>query len=416
MTSVDVYVSVGPDDVRAGRLYSHRRRGTESASFTYDERYLASSTAYALDPELPLFSGTHQTPVGVPIFRAFADSSPDRWGRNLITRSERLRARTGRTAAHSFGEYDLLLQVRDDLRQGATRFRDTAGSYLADEDHGVPALTDLPTLLSAAAEVVTDTEDADALALLLHAGSSLGGARPKAHVRDTSGRLAIAKFPSPADDWNVMAWEKTALDLAALAGITVPANELITVGGRNALIVDRFDRTAAGSRIGYASAMTMLEARDGDVRSYLDIAEVIEERSPAATTELRQLWRRIAFTILVSNTDDHLRNHAFLHASGDAWRLSPAFDINPNPAPGPKVLSTAIDNSTTSADLRTLLAVADLFRLRHPEAITLLGEVNRAVRQWRDVAGRHGLSKRAVAAMAPAFDHHQTELAAKLTR
>jgi serine/threonine-protein kinase HipA len=313
-------------------------------------------------------------------------------------------------------EVDLLLGVRDDLRQGAMRFRlDEQGPFLATETSGVPALTDLPALLSLAARAERDTADYEDLRRLLRAGSSLGGARPKAHVLDAAGRLAIAKFPSVGSDtWDVMAWEKVALDLAREAGVTVPDSQLIRIGDRHVLIVDRFDRRGT-DRVGYASAMTMLEARDGDQHSYLEIAAVIEERSAAATLELRQLWRRMAFSILISNTDDHLRNHGFLHGHGEAWSLSPAFDLNPNPDPGPKDLSTAIDFDDTRASVETLLSVADYFRLDASEALDVLAEVTGAAGNWRRVAQAHGLTQRDVGDMELAFEHPEAEQARTLT-
>jgi len=413
---VQVWVAQGGRDALAGTLYSHRRRQTESATFAYDDSWLAHPDAYELDPELPLTSGSHQTSIGRAIFGAFADSSPDRWGRNLILRAERIRARDRSTTSRSFGEFDLLLGVRDDLRQGALRFRvDENGPFLATEQAGVPVLTDLADLLNAADRAGTDEASREDLAALLRAGSSLGGARPKAHVLDATGRLAIAKFPSPsADRWNVMAWEKTALDLAALAGINVAKSQLIQVDGRGVLIVDRFDRDG-DIRIGYVSAMTMVEARDGDHRSYLDIAGVIEQRSPVATSDLRQLWRRIALSVLISNTDDHLRNHGFVHHSADSWVLSPAFDINPNPDPGPKHLATAIDVDDTTANIDNLMGVAPLFRLDHDSALHVLLDVVEATRRWKQIARSHGLASLDVDFMAPAFEHAASRAAAELT-
>lgn len=415
VTDVRVYVSVHAKDVLAGHLYSHRRRGSESASFAYDEQYLARTEAYALDPQLPLVSGVQQTPVGLALFPAFADSSPDRWGRNLLLRRERVRAREQATTARSFGEFDLLVGVRDDLRQGALRFRtDDDPTFLAPDTVGVPLLVDLPALLSAADRVAVDTADHADLTTLVRAGSSLGGARPKAHVLDPAGVLAIAKFPSPSSDgWNVMAWEKTALDLAGGCGITVPNSQLVKIDGRDVLIVDRFDRIE-GRRVGYASALTMLEARDGDLRSYLDIAAVIEEHSTATTAELGQLWRRIVFSVLISNTDDHLRNHGFLHESRDAWALSPAFDLNPNPDSGPKHLATTIDEDDATANIDTVMAVAGMFRLGPDRARAVLGEVVHACAAWRTVAKRHGLSHRDIADMAPAFEHAPADQARAL--
>ena len=414
---IEVYVSVGERDVLAGRLYPHSRRGTESASFIYNDRYLADPAAYALDPGLPLVTGTLQTPVGRALFGAFADSLPDRWGRTLIQRAEQARAKALATAPRSMSEVDLLLGVRDDLRQGALRFRlDEHGPFLATEESGVPVLADLPALLDIAARTERDAAGYEDLKRLLRAGSSLGGARPKAHVRDAAGRVAIAKFPSVnSDTWNVMAWEKVALDLARDAGVTVPNSQLIRIGDRNVLAVDRFDRRDT-ARIGYASAMTMLEARDGDQRSYLEIAEVIEERSPAAKAELRQLWQRIAFSVLISNTDDHLRNHGFLHERRDSWRLSPAFDLNPNPQPGPKDLSTAIDYTDTRVSVDTLMSVAAYFRLNSSDALDVLAKVTRAVARWRTVAKSHGLTQRDLDVMEPAFEHAESERAQSLAK
>jgi serine/threonine-protein kinase HipA len=411
-----VYVAVGDKNLLAGRLHSHNRRGVESASFGYSDRYLANPGAYPLDPALPLVSGTLHTPVSRAMFGAFADSSPDRWGRTLISRAERARAQAAGTAPQSLNELDVLLGVRDDLRQGALRFRrDEAGHFLATEDSGVPVRTDLPALLDIVASVERDAASYEDLQRLLRAGSSLGGARPKAHVVDAAGRVAIAKFPSAGSDtWNVMAWEKVALDLARNAGISVPDSQLIQAGDQHVLIVERFDRDG-GARLGYASAMTMLEARDREQRSYLEIAGVIEERSTAATADLRQLWRRIAFSILISNTDDHLRNHGFLHERGDSWTLSPAFDVNPNPGPGPKYLSTAIDFTDTRASVDTLMRIADYFRLGPDNALDVLADVTGAVARWRTVALSHGLRARDLEAMEPAFQHAETERARTLT-
>ncbi|MGL4745986.1 MAG: type II toxin-antitoxin system HipA family toxin [Dermatophilaceae bacterium] len=416
MSAVEVWVCLGGNDVRAGTLYPHRRRGgsTESASFTYAADYIANPRAYSLEPALPLEAGTHQSAFGHSMFGAFGDCAPDRWGRTLVTRREAAQARADGREPRSLGEVDYLLGVRDDLRQGALRFRRGDGQFEPTEEHGVPALTDLPELLTLAARAEADSADLPDLQRLIRVGSSLGGARPKAHVRDADGNLAIAKFPSAAHDtWNVMAWEKVALDLAARAGITVPANTLLKLAGRNILVVDRFDRTrdadgGPAGRIGYVSAMTMLQSTDGRQGSYLEIAETIETRSSNATADLRQLWRRIVFSILISNTDDHLRNHGFLHQDGDTWRLSPAFDVNPNPEPGTKHLSTTIDLGDDTASISLALAVTDYFRLSAQAANEIVAQVRTAVSDWASVARQHGLSSPEITAMSWAFDAHST--------
>ena len=416
-SDIEVHVALGDRNLLAGRMHSHRRRGSESASFGYDDRYLADPDAYALDPALPLVTGTLQTAVGHALFGAFSDSTPDRWGRNLIQRAERARAKAAATAPRSMSEADLLLGVRDDLRQGALRFRlSNQVPFMAAEDSGVPVLTDLPVLLAIAARAERDTAGYEDLQRLLRAGSSLGGARPKAHVLGAAGRVAIAKFPSPSSDtWNVMAWEKVALDLARDGGLAVPDSQLIRIGDQHVLVIDRFDRRGA-ARIGYASAKTMLEAGNGDQRSYLEIAAVIEERSTAATAELRQLWRRMAFSILISNTDDHLRNHGFLHERGESWTLSPAFDLNPNPGAGAKYLSTSIDFTGTRASIDTLMSVAAYFRLATGDALAVLAEVTQAVARWRSVAKSHGLLPKDLDVMEPAFEHAEGGRARELVK
>lgn len=407
--AVEVLLRIGGVDVLAGRLWSHRRRGAESATFAYDAAYLARPDAYELDPALSLSAGQQQTVVGQAMFGAFTDCAPDRWGRRLIARAERQRVRRQGGSQRSFGEIDYLLGVRDDLRQGALRFRDPeTGMFLADEAAGVPPLLDLPKLLSAAERLERDEAGEEELRALLRGGSSLGGSRPKAHVLDAEGNIAIAKFPSATgDEWDVIRWEDIALRLARTAGITVPNWELRLIDGRPVLIIDRFDR-AADVRIGYVSAMTMLETRDGNQGSYLEIADVIERHSPQASEDLRQLWRRIAFSILISNTDDHLRNHGLLRTTSAGWTLSPAFDLNPNPSPGPKRLSTAIDLDDSTASVELLMSVAGYFRLDRDDARRTLREVSNAVGKWRSVATECGLDRAAIEHMAPAFEQAST--------
>jgi len=414
-TAVDVVVQIDGEDVLAGRLWAHRGRGGESATFVYAPEYLARASAYELDPALPLVAGQQQTPVGRATFGAFSDCAPYRWGRKLIQRSERNRVLHADGAERSFGEIDYLLGVRDDLRQGALRFRDPAGgAYLADERSGVPHLIDLPHLLDAADRLERDEASEADLRTLLRGGSSLGGARPKAHVLDATGRVAIAKFPSPAgDEWDVIRWEGVALTLARQAGIAVPEAKLHAVDGRAVLVVDRFDRRD-GRRVGYVSAMTMLEATDGDTGSYLDIADVVERHATNAGDDLRQLWRRIAFSILVSNTDDHLRNHGFLRTSSAGWSLSPAFDLNPDPRPGPKHLSTAIDYDDTAARVDLLMDVAEHFRLTGDDARAVLRDLVGATSRWRSVARELGLAPAAIEQMTRAFEHRQADAARTL--
>ena len=414
MTEVDVVIQIEGEDRLAGRLWSIRRRGRESATFSYAPEYLSGPDSYALDPALPLVAGPQQTPLGRAVFGAFSDCAPDRWGRRLIERDERRRADREDTAARSFGEVDFLLGVRDDLRQGALRFRDPDdGTYLAEEQRGVPDLIQLSTLLDAAERLERDEASDEELRRLLRGGSSLGGARPKAHVLDRWGELAIAKFPSPADDWDVMRWAFVAHALAREAGIRVADSTLHEIDGRAVLVVERFDRQE-NRRVGYVSAMTMLEATDGDSASYLDIAEAIEANSRRAGADLHQLWRRVAFSVLISNTDDHLRNHGFLRDSSAGWSLSPAFDLNPDPAPGIRRLSTSIDHGADAARVDLLMEVAEYFRLDSEQAVATLAEVVAATGEWRSAARKAGLDRAAIEQMSPAFEHEQAEAARAL--
>jgi len=409
---IEVTVETRGQEIVAGTLWVHERGG-QSATFRYTDEYLSSPDSYDLDPALPKSSGVFQTPVGRPMFSAFADSAPDRWGENLMRREERERARAEGATPRTLRQADFLLGVRDDIRQGAIRFRRPGTqAYYSSHPGAVPRLAEMPRLLHAIDHLDTEgTMDRD-LKDLIDAGSSLGGARPKAAVIDASGRLAIAKFPrSGSDDWDMPGWEKLELDLAERAGLNVARSELAQVGGRHVLVVDRFDRSD-GLRTGFTSALTMLEASDGEQRSYLEIAEVIERQSNRATADLRELYRRIVFSILTGNTDDHLRNHGFLrHLRG--WVLSPAYDLNPNPD-SPDRLSTAIDLDDTRASIETALAVVGYFRLRLSEARSIVSEVEQATSNWqRDAAGL-GLARHEIDRMAAAFASDQRRSARTL--
>jgi serine/threonine-protein kinase HipA len=387
----------------AGTLWVHEQR-TETATFRYSDSYLASPVSYDLDPALPKSAGIFQSQPGKPLFSAFADSAPDRWGQNLMRREERERAAAASTP-RSLRNADFLLGVRDDVRQGAIRFRRPGSrDYYSTHRGAVPRLVELPRLLHAV-DHLDDHADSRDLRDLIDAGSSLGGARPKAAVIDVSGQLAIAKFPrSDSDEWDVAGWEEVELRLARRAGLTVSDSWLSVVTGRNILIVHRFDRTA-GVRVGFASALTMLEATDGEQRSYLEIAEVIERYSPTPTSDLRELYRRIIFSVLTGNTDDHLRNHAFLR-QGRGWALSPAYDLNPNPN-RPDRLSTAINLDDTKADIETALSVSGYFRLSLAEARSEVASVRDATSGWQREAAALNLPHREMDLMAEAFETDQ---------
>lgn len=404
-THLRVFVDLEEATVPAATAHVSERRGVVSTTLTYDAAYTASPGAYALSPELALVDTRHHATGQLP--GAFADSAPDRWGRNLIAKQLRSQAPPGARAMTTIREVDYLLGVADETRQGALRFAaDDAGPYLA-ASTDVPKLVALPRLLRAADAV--DDDDPDDLAAvkeLLAAGSgSLGGARPKASVRD-DGRLLIAKFPHRNDEWDVLAWEKTALDLAGGCGIDVPPSRLVAVGQRHVLLLERFDRRGA-ERVGYLSAMTLLRSADGDAADYLELAEAMAEHGGAVVADLRQLWRRIAFMLVVNNVDDHLRNHGFLR-SRSGWTLSPAFDLNPDPAPGAVRVTTVGFADRAEDTLAELVSAARYFRLSSEQAHVVLDQVLACTRGWRAVARRNGVGEAEITRFAPAFDrfHH----------
>jgi len=406
-TQALVYVDLGGSPVLVGRLWARMRKGRDSASFEYDDSWLMRDDRFALEPALQLGPGPFHTPRDKPLFGAIGDSAPDRWGRVLMRRAERRRAEAAGATPRTLREIDYLLNVNDESRQGALRFaREADGPFLAPSDAmPIPPLVDLPRLLSAAEHVAGDADTDEDLRLLLAPGSSLGGARPKASVRDGDGHLLIAKFPHRDDEIDIVRWEAVALKLAEDAGIPVPQWRLETVGGRPVLLLRRFDREG-GTRIPFLSAMSMLGATDNETRSYMEFVDALRQYGAAPKADMRLLWRRIVFNIMISNTDDHLRNHGFLYSGQDGWRLAPAYDLNPVPVDiKPRVLATAIDLDDGTAALDLAMQVAAYFGLKAPEAREIAKEVGQAVSCWRQEAERIGFTGAQVERMASAFEH-----------
>ncbi len=413
-TETLVYVDLEGAPCFVGRLWARTRNRRESASFEYDRTWLERPERFSLEPALTLAPGPFHARPEKPLFGAIGDSAPDRWGRALMRRAERRRAERAREAPRTLREIDYLLGVDDELRPGALRFAAHAkGPFLAARDGApIPPLIELPRLLSAADHVATDSDSDEDLRLLLAPGSSLGGTRPKASVIDRDGHLAIAKFPREGDPYDTVLWEAVALALAAAAGIPVPPWRVVRVGERPVLLLRRFDRTGS-ARIPFLSAMSMLDAVDLETRSYLEFADALRRYGAAPKEDMHQLWRRIVFTILVSNTDDHLRNHGFLHAGREGWRLAPAYDLNPVPVDvEPRVLATAIDLEDTAASLELAFRVVESFELAAGEARVIAGQVGHAVSRWRAAARKQGLGEAAIDRMASAFEH--ADLAAAL--
>lgn len=391
-----------PEPTPVGTLSVSVLRGKEIFAFEYHPEWLKSNRFLFLDPDLSFFSGRQYPPEEKGNFGLFLDSSPDRWGRFLMDRREASRARFERRKARTLLESDYLLGVHDQQRMGGLRFRlAPQGEFLASDEHLlVPPWSSLRDLEFASRQIENDVRRNDRqydtwLNLLLAPGSSLGGARPKAGVIDTHGSLWIAKFPSQTDTKDMGAWEMIVNQIAARCGIRTAENMLLKFSGRHhTYLSKRFDRGADGERIHYASAMTLLGYRDSDARelgaSYLELAELISKISCTIRQDLEEMWTRMVFNICVSNTDDHLRNHGFL-LTPKGWRLSPAFDMNPNETGAGLTLNINENDNALNIDLA--LEVAEYFRLSLKKAKKIILGIKAEIPAWRQLAKKYKIPK-----------------------
>jgi serine/threonine-protein kinase HipA len=390
------------EPILMGTLHSDRLRGKEVFSFEYEDNWLKDGPSQLLDPSLQLFSGLHYLDEAQENFGIFLDSSPDRWGRVLMRRREAALARTEKREEVKLFETDYLLGVYDAHRMGALRFRlEESGPFLNNnKEMASPPWTSLKELERVSLkleeeDIIDDPEYLKWLSMLIAPGASLGGARPKASVVDNDGKLWIAKFPSKNDLGDVGGWEIVTYELAVAAGINMSECKVQKFSSDYyTFLTKRFDRTPDENRIHFSSAMTMLGYTDGkdysDGASYLELVEFIQNHGANVSSDLEQLWRRIVFSICVSNTDDHLRNHGFI-LKDEGWVLSPAYDINPvETGTGLKLNISDEDNSL---DLDLAIEVSEYFRLSEKRANEIIEEVKTAVRNWRDVANKYGISR-----------------------
>lgn len=403
-----VYADLNGDPHLVGRLWVRFVRNRESATFEYDPAWLENPLQFALEPALTLGPGPYHARAGKSLFGAFGDSAPDRWGRMLLQREERRKAAAEGRRPRTLAEIDYLLGVGDVARMGALRFaEELGGPFLAvEEGRQIPPLVQLGALLNAAQNIDEDGGSDEDLRILLAPGGSLGGARPKAAVIDNDGVLSIAKFPKRDERNDVIGWEALALTLSEKAGLRTTGWRVERTNAASALIVRRFDRDGA-TRIPFLSAMSMLDASDGDLRSYLELADALRQYGSEPAGDCAELWRKIVFNILISNTDDHLRNHGFLYdAEIGGWRLAPVYDVNPTPeTEQPRILSTAINEDDATAALDLAFEVADHFGVKATAAKDVVREVGAVVSTWRDEAARLGISGKEIERMASAFEH-----------
>ncbi|MDP3915290.1 MAG: HipA domain-containing protein [Bacteroidota bacterium] len=391
-----------------GILSAQQAKGRKAFSFSYDKDWIASSEQLLLDPDIAWFSG-QQYPNGKENFGVFLDSMPDTWGRTLMKRRAVLYATELKKPAPVLYDVDFLLGVHDISRMGALRFKLNPEGAFLDNDPVSPT-PPWATIreLQYAAELIESNADTEEvrkwLAMLMAPGSSLGGARPKANIIDESNQLWIAKFPSKNDAIDKAVWEFLAYKLAKDAGIEMAECKLENITGRyHTFFTKRFDREKA-ERIHFASAMTMTgkteELIRDNVPSYLEIAEFIQFSGCQVDNDLEQLWRRIVFNILISNTDDHMRNHGFI-LTPEGWRLSPAFDINPSTDKIGLALNIDMDNN--ALDLELAKSVGIYFRLNEVRLNQIIDEVSSSVTGWKRMANEIGISRSEQNLMSPAF-------------
>lgn len=409
--TIFVYDDFSTDQpVLMGSLYVNVIKGGESYSFEYDKGWLKKTgLTLTLNPELMPYSG-RQYPTGKNIFGLFADASPDRWGRMLMNKRERILAEKEGRKPSKLYDSDCLLGVYDETRMGGIRFKvNPEGPFLSDDkETAAPPWATLRTLEEASRNFENDETGLTEkwLNQLIKPGSSLGGARPKATVVDTKDQLWIAKFPSKNDENDTGAWEIVAHDLAALCGLNVPEAKLEKFSPLGStFLIKRFDRLGS-KRVHFASAMTLLVKKDGasaaDGSSYLDIAAFIKSYGAQPKKDLIELWKRIVFNMAVTNTDDHLRNHAFI-LTDKGWILSPLYDVTPVPYGDELSLNVDEDDNSISIDFAVQTAVK--FGISKSDAEAVAEDILQIVRDnWERTAAGYALTRRQIEEMRPAFN------------
>lgn len=385
-----------------GELSYESLRGADSYCFEYDRDWIKNYGDIFLSEDLNNYPGKQYTRPGRDIFGCFSDSLPDRWGRTLMKRREQLDAKDEGRPVRRLSSFDFLTGIDDSSRMGAFRFKETEdGDYInSSASLQVPPIASIRDITRASQEIEL-SEDENVLPerkwlmQLVHPGTSLGGARPKACVRDEDGHLLMAKFPSRKDDYDVGQWEHFCHLLAKRAGISVAETRTVQLGGKyHTLLSKRFDRTDDGRRLHFASAMTLLGLVDGDDATsgngYPNIVDFIIQHCVDAERNLRDLYRRVAFNICVGNTDYLFRNHGFL-LTRKGWTLSPAYDMNPTTGMSQGIL---ISSRTNDSDLGELLNAHEEYMLSKSVAEEIVREVVCAMKSWQGVATPLNLPQR----------------------
>lgn len=394
-----------------GELTCDTVRGNETYGFSFAIEWLAQHGDVFFGEDLRNYPGVQYTSPEKDIFSCFSDALPDRWGRTLLNRREQIVASEEKRPVRRLNSFDYLMGIDDESRMGGFRFSEIpGGKYInCDASLRVPPLANVSELMQAAHEIEASEElhvlpSKRWLMQLLRPGTSLGGARPKATVKDDDGNLAVAKFPSRKDDYDVALWEHFCHVMGRKAGINVADTHVVSGGRYNILLSKRFDRTGAGRRKHFASALTLLGLNDGDNAStgcgYADIVDFIVRCGCDVKNNLEELYRRVAFNIIVGNSDDHFRNHGFI-LTQKGWELSPAYDINPTLYEEQSLL---INRETNKSDLDILLKSAGEYMLSADVAARIIAEVKTSMKTWRGEAAKLKISRRDADMFAPRFD------------
>ncbi len=406
----EAIVALGEGKRVVGRLRFESDGRRQHSQFEYANDWLAAPDRFALSPGLPLREGSHfssgREDKRSALPGCFADAAPDSWGRALMTKA----------LGGGLREFDYLVLSDDRTRQGALRFLGEDMEPLSDLTPPIPRLVELERLRTLAQRFERDPGGAEQEARdLAGIAGSLGGARPKANV-EGDGHLWIAKFTSAQDTKPVERAEVATLKLAAMCGLRAAEAKLELRDSDSPIaLIRRFDRRGA-TRIPYISARTALDWQGDEGGFYTDIADVIRQISSKPVDDLHELWRRIVFTILVSNKDDHLKNHGFIYAGGDRWRLSPAFDINPSPSRH-RVLETGIvQGGAFDASLDIALDACGFFDMEPAHAKQEVVNMARTVTgNWKQALRHEAATADDLRTYAEAFEHAEIETALKLT-
>lgn len=405
----EAIVALGEGKRVVGRLRFESDGRRQHSQFEYSDEWLAAPDRFALSPGLPLREGGHfffgKDDKRSALPGCFADAAPDSWGRGLMARA----------LGGGLSEFDYLVLSDDRTRQGALRFLGDDMEPLSDLTPPIPRLVELERLRALAARFERDPGGAEEEARdLAGVAGSLGGARPKANV-EGDGHLWIAKFTSAQDTRPVERVEVATLKLAARCGLRVAKAKLELANSDSPVaLIKRFDRRG-NTRIPYISAKTALDWESDEGGFYTDIADVIRQISSKPIDDLHEIWRRIVFTILVSNKDDHLKNHGFIYAGGDRWRLSPAFDINPSPSRH-RVLETGIiQGGSFDASLDIALEACEFFDVKRESAKAQISEMAKIIAEgWRQALRDQGSSADEVRVYADAFEHDEAARALRI--